>query len=468
MPKDMRQFLQMAKEAGPEYYVEVRKPLKPELEVDILQLKLDREGRYPVIYCPEIEGSKLPLATNLFGSYEMLALALGMEPKKVGKAEIFKEYRRKEGMAKPVQEVPTSDAPVKEVILKGKDVDLGLLPLIHHAELDSGKYISIGQLICRDPDTGIPNVGVYRHELKAKDKLASMLLPAHHACYNARRYGELGRPMEVAIFIGHHPAVVLGTLSRGSLDVNEFELIGGFLGEPLRVTQAETVDLPVPADAEIVIEGTIDPNERVTDGPFAEWLGYYGGEREVNLMQVTCVTMRKDAVYHDLANSQREHCISGALDTESAIYEAVRRVVPTVKAVHMPYSGRCIMTAYISIAKRIPGEGKRAALTAVNCEVESTRTVVVVDEEIDVYNEEAVLWAINTRVTPDSDIIILPEVLGCSLVPTSYDESRTGRGTMNTKMIIDATKPVGVPHPTRVTPRKDLWDSMKLEDYLAP
>ena len=93
MPKDLRQFLQTAKEAGPEYYVEVKKPLNPELEVDVLQLKLDREGRYPVIYCPEIEGSRLPLVTNLFGSHEMLALALGMEPKTTGKAEIFKEYR---------------------------------------------------------------------------------------------------------------------------------------------------------------------------------------------------------------------------------------------------------------------------------------------------------------------------------------------------------------------------------------
>jgi len=466
LSKDLRQFLQLAKKAGSDYYVEVKKPLKPELEVDVIQLKLDREGRYPVIYCPEIEGSKLPLVTNLFGSYEMLGLALGMEPKRMGKAEVFYEYRRKVGTARPVQVVPASKAPVKQVTLQGSDVDLGILPIIHHAELDSGKYISIGQLICKDADSGIPNVGVYRHEVKGKDKLAAMLLPAHHAGYIARRYADLGKSMEVAIFIGHHPAVALGTLSRGSLDTNEFELMGGLLGEPVRVTQADTVALPVPADAEIVIEGTIDPHNRVIDGPFAEWLGYYGAKQEVHLIQVTCITMRKDAIYHDLANSQREHRLSCVLDTTRAIYDAVKRVVPTVKAVYMPYSGRHIMTAYISIAKRVAGEGMRAALAAVNCEVESTRTVVVVDEDIDVYDEEEVLWAINTRVTPDLDIIVLPRVLGCNLVPTSYDETRGGRGTLNSKMIIDATKPVGLAVPTRVTPPEGMWNSMKLDEYL--
>jgi 2,5-furandicarboxylate decarboxylase 1 len=465
--KDLRQFLEKAKEAGQDYYVEVKKPLKPELELDVLQLKLDRDGRYPIIFCPRIEGSGLPLVTNLFGSYEMLALALDMEPNKVEKAQIFDEYRKKHGTLKSVKNVSAMDAPVKEVVLKGGDVDLGLLPIIHHAELDSGKYITVGQLVCKDPDTGVPNVGVYRHEVKGKNKLAAMLLPAHHAGYILRRYAELGKGMEVAIFLGHHPAVALATLSRGGLDMNEFELMGGFLGESVLLTQAETVDLPVPADAEIVIEGKIDPNTTVSDGPLAEWLGYYGGKREVPLIQLTCLTMRKDAIYHDLANSQREHVVAGVLETASAIYDAVKRVVPTVKAVHMPYSGRCIMTAYVSIAKRVPGEGKRAALAAVNCEVESTRTVVVVDEDIDVYDEEEVLWAINTRVIPDSDIIVLPGVLGCNLVPTSYNEPRTGRGTMNTKMIIDATKPVGSEFATRVNPPKLLWDSMKIQDYLG-
>jgi len=465
MSKDLRQFLQAAKEAGPDFYVEVKKPLRPKFEKDVLQLKLDGEGRFPVIYCPEIEGSKLPLVSNLFGSYELLALALGLDPKVATKADMIREYRKKQSEAKPVQIVPPSEAPVKEVILRGKDVDLGLLPFNHHAELNSGKYISIGHMVCKEPDTGILNVGVYRHEVKGKDQLGAMLLPAHHAAYIARRYAELGKAMEVAIFVGHHPAVAFASTWMGGMEVNELELMGGFLGEPLQVTQGETVDLPVPAHAEIVIEGTIDPSNMVTDGPFAEWEGYYGTELKCYLIQVTCITMRKDAIYHDLAPSQREHNLACVPGYTIAVYDAVKQVVPTVKEVYLPFSGRCILIAYVSIAKRVPGEGMRAALAAVNA-VAATKIVVVVDEDIDVYNEEEVLWAVATRMAPDLDISILNRVLGDPLNPTSYDEARLKRGPMVSKLIMDATKPVELPLPTRVTPPQALWNSMKLEDYL--
>lgn len=164
MGQDLRDFLKLAREAGPDLYMEATRVLKPRLEINVLQLKLARQGRYPVIYCHQIEGSKLPLVSNLFGSYELLALALGLDPMKVTKSAILREYRMREGNTKPVQVVPASQAPVKEVILRGKDVDLGILPANHHAEGDSGKFITIGQMVCKNPDTGISNVGVYRHE----------------------------------------------------------------------------------------------------------------------------------------------------------------------------------------------------------------------------------------------------------------------------------------------------------------
>jgi len=465
MSKDLRQFIEVAKAAGPDFYVEVKKPLKPVFEKDVLQLKLDEEGRLPVIYCPEIEGSKLPLVSNIFGSYELVGLALGMDPKASSKADIFRMFRRKRQEKVPVQKVSASEAPVKEVILRGKDVDLGLLPINHHAPLNSTKYVSIANMVCRDPDNGIINVGVYRHELKGKNQLGAWFSMANHSSYHARRYAELGKIMEVALFIGHHPAVVLGSLSAGPVDENEFEVMGGLLGEPVQVTPAETVDLPVPADAEIVIEGTIDPRNMVTDAPFAEWIGYYGIERPCYILEVKCITMRKDAIYHDLAPSQREHCVAGALGFTSAIYDRVKSVVPTVKEVYLPYSGRHEMIAYVSIVQRIPGEAKRAALAAVDT-MSITNIAVVVDDDIDVYNEEEVIWAIATRTTPDLDIVTIPRILGGPLNPTSYDETRLQRGPMNTKMIIDATKPVELTFPTRVTPPKELWDSMKLEDYL--
>lgn len=465
MSKDLRQFLKVVKELGPEFYVEVKRPLKPKFEPCVIQEKLAKEGRFPVIYCPQIEGSKLPLVTNLLGSYEMLGVALDVDARKMGKAEVLKEYRKREADTKPTQTVPASEAPVKEVILKGKDVDLSLLPLIHHQEDDSGKYITIGTMICKDPDTGIPNAAVYRHEVKGKDRLGCMVVGVHHAAYIARRCAELGKPMEVVISIGHHPAITIGACSTGDINENELELIGGLLGEPLQVTPGETVDLPVPARAEIAIEGIIDPRNMGTDGPFAEFTHYYGGEASCYIIQVTAITMRQDAIYHDLDPAHREHNYSSVLANESNAYNVIKEAVPTVKAVHFPWTGLCEYHIYTSIKKRVQGEGKFTGLAALSANPE-LKVAVVVDEDIDVYDEEEVLWAICTRVQADLDISIIPGVAAANLDPSSYDETRFKRGTMSTKMIIDATKPVESPFPARITPPKALWDSMRLDNYL--
>lgn len=467
MAKDLRHFLQRAKAAGPDFYLEARKALKPKLEPFILQQKLLKEGRFPVIYCPEIEGSRLPLVTGLLGSYELLALAMDMDPEKLDKFEISKEFRTRSTDAQRVKEISAAHAPVKEVILTGKDVDLNLLPITQHHELDSGKYVASGFLICKDPDTGIPNAGVYRHELKGKDQLGCGFAPAHNAGYIATRYAALGKPMEVAIVIGHHPAVVLGCCAEGPVGMNELEIAGGLLGEPLEVVKAETVDLQVPARAEIIIEGVIDrpvDGPGTTDGPFAEYTWYYGGVQPCYQMRVTAITMRRDAIYHDLDPAHPEHNLAKILGAEASIYEAVKKVVPSVKAVHLPMSG-VLYHIYVSIKKRVQGEGKLAGIGALAGHIWATM-VVVVDEDVDVFNEADVMWAIATRAVADRDVSIIANATGQRLNPSAHNESGTGRGYMVSKMIVDATKPVDRPFSTRITSNKELWQTMQLEDYL--
>jgi 2,5-furandicarboxylate decarboxylase 1 len=465
MNKDLRTFLKAVKELGSEYYVEVSRPVKPKYETWVLQEKLAREGRFPVIYYPKIEGSKLPVVSNLFGSWKLFGLALGMDPRKSSISDIFHEYRKRKEKRKPFKTVSHSESPVKAKILRGKKVDLNKLPIIHHAVLDSGKYISCGQLVCKDPDTGILNVGIYRMELKGKDRLGCMMIPAQHAKYIARRYADLGNPMEIAVYVGHHPAVTAGAEFTGPIDVCEYDVAGGYLEEPLEVVKGETVDLLVPAHAEIVIEGIIDPCKMDTDGPFAEWTGYYGEQSECYTIRVTAITMRRDAIYHDLADGCWEHPMLNSIGFTGAVYDAVARVVPSVKNVYLPPSGRGVITAYISIAKRIEGEGKRAGLAAINSAA-SVKIAVVVDEDIDVYNEKDVLWAVATRACPDIDIDVIPRLAGGKLDPTAYDETRFKKGAMTSKMIIDATKPVGIPFPTKIEPPEKVWKSMRIEDYI--
>lgn len=389
MNPNLRDFLCVVRDAGPEYYVEVKKPLDPYLEVGVLQHKLLAEGRSPVIYCPEIEGSGLPLVTNLFGSFELIALGLGCDPRRMSREEIYDALREKLAMRREMSWVDAGGAPVKEVKLLGEQVDLGALPVIHNSKEDAGKYISAGFMVARWPDTGVPNAGVYRHLVMGKNRLGCMINPGNDGAYIARRHAELERRMEVALVIGHHSAVIQASLAKG---IVEFELMGGYLGEQLEVTRGETVDLPIPAHAEIVIEGTIDPKCMATDGPYAEYLGYYGvGDKPCYVIDVTAVTMRGDAIYHHLDSAHPEHNIAPSLSAEMGLFDRLRAQFPTVKAVNtLGWLG-----TYVALKQRVPGEAKQAGLVVVATD-NYAKTAVVVDDDIDIFNEKEVMWAINT------------------------------------------------------------------------
>ena len=457
MNKNLRDFIQAAKALGPDYYVEVNRPLSSYLEVSIIQQKLARLGRNPMIYCPEIEGSKLPLVTNLFGSFEMLALGLGCDPRTTSREAVYDVVRKKATSRIAPEWVPASLAPVKQVKLLEDDVDLGVLPIIHNSKLDAGKYISVGFMIAKWPDTGALNAGIYRHLVMGRDLLGCMINPGNDAAYIARAYAELDQVMEVALVVGHHPAVVQASLVRNAA---ELELMGSYLGEPLEVTKGETVDLPIPAHAEIVIEGFINPKKMSTDGPFAEYLGYYGvSSKPCYLIQVTAITMREDAIYHHLDSAHPEHNLSSSLVDTVALYDKLKRQFPTLKAVTNGWLG-----TYISLRQRVAGEGRQAALVAVA--ENYGKTAVAVDDDIDIYDEREVAWAIATRMVADEDLLVLPGVKGAHLDPVAYNESRTGRGPMTTRLIIDATKPVEREFEIKTEPDARLWKTMKLEDYL--
>jgi 2,5-furandicarboxylate decarboxylase 1 len=311
------------------------------------------------------------------------------------------------------------------------------------------------------------NAGIYRHQIKGKDSFACMFNPSHHGGYIYRRYKELKKPMEAVLFLGHHPAAVMGALARGPMESNELEIMGALMGEPLEVVKAETVDLPVPAWAEIAFEGVLMPHEEETwDGPFSEYTGFYGPRKEpVGLMKLTAITMREDAIYHDLDPSHGEHNLSGALTFEASVYDTVKKLAPSVTGVHMPLSGACVFTAYVSIKKRVPGEGISAGLAAVAAEP-NLKIAVVVDDDIDIYNDSEVLWAIATHCEADRDLVIVPNAMGAHLNPAAYGEIRHEKGNMNTKMIFDATKPATLPFEERIRPPKEAWERIRLEDYL--
>ncbi len=465
MSKDIRTFIGEARQLGSRFFASVSRPVDPVFEPCVIQQKFAAEGKFPVIRFDKINGSEIPLATNLMGSYELLGLALDVDPNE-SKSNILKRFRERGANPLPTKTVARENAPVKQIVMTGDDIDLGKLPITHHAEEDSGKYITVGTLVVRDPDTGVLNAGIYRHEVKGKDKIGCMFNPAHHAGYIYRRHRELNKPMEALLFIGHHPAAVLGSQLRGTIDADEYEFMGGLLDEPLEVIAGETIDLPVPAYSEIVIEGYLDPNVETDDGPFAEYTGFYGPAKDpIGLMQITAITMRSDAIYHDLDPAHPEHNLAGVLTFESVVFDSVKQLVPSVTAVHLPASGVYSFTAFIQIKKGFPGEGMSAGLAAIAATSE-IKIAVVVNEDIDIYNEEEVWWAVATHFEADTGLALIPNAVGSHLNPSAYGEVRTDKGPMNTKMVIDATRPATLPFATRIRPPKDVWDRIRLEDYI--
>ena len=438
MPKDLRSFLREVLAQRPGEIKRVSEPVDPHFGATGLAERFARENQYPALYFEKIRGSDIPLVLNLTATYDRLALALGTTV-----AEMVPTFGQKMTAPIPAREVSREDAPVKALTWTGKDVDLGRLPFLTHNELDAGPYITSGVGIMRDPDTGRINAGIYRHQVQSKDELGVWFIDTHHGAYIHRRFEEMGQPAPIAIAIGHHPAVVMGAVCRIPGIGGEFEAAGALLGEGIEVTRAELSDLPVPARAEIVIEGEVILQTRREEGPFGEWPGHYTAEGPKPVIKVKAITMRRDAIYYDIFSANREHLVLGSLPRMGSIYRNVKQAVPGLKAVNTPAHSR--MHCYLSIKKDRDAEVRKAAFAALNTEPENLKMIVVVDDDINVFNDGDVMWAVGTRFDAARDLLVIPRWSGPGgLLPVGWDFHPDGSKTprMITAVVIDATKPV--------------------------
>ncbi|MGH7775322.1 MAG: UbiD family decarboxylase [Candidatus Binatia bacterium] len=469
MPKDLRTYIEQLSQSRPNHIKVVDQEVDRKWEISALIEKLRKDSRYPefpAVLFTNVKGCKLPVLINLCGSYERLALSIDATVKTV-----VPEYAKREGNAIPPLEVERRHAPVKEVIWKGDQIDLSKLPTVWHNELDSGYYVDAAVALLRDPDNGKVNAGIYRHEVQNNRELGFMSNPAHHASYILRRMRELGKPIEVVIAVGHHPAFLMAAVSQLAGIGGELEACGGLLGEPLEVVPAETVDLMVPARAEIVIEGLIDTEAKAMrhEGPFGEYPGYYTGVGPMPYVKISAITMRKSPIYQTVFNAHIEHTCLGALPRMGSLYRRVREVVPSVTMVNLPVSGMGRGHAYISLKKARDGEPKQVAFAAFAVDP-LIKHVFVVDDDVDVFDEVDVLWCMCTRFQADRDLAIIPYALGSHLSPNAYDidrnehvEDRHRKG-METKMILDLTKPAPpTPFPPRCGVPKEVVERANLD-----
>ena len=453
MAKDLRTYLDDLLAAQPDAVRVVEEEVDPEFEAAAIVHKILNDDAYPgfpAVLFKNIKGSPVPCLLNLHGTYDRVARSIDSDV--LGMVD---EYAKREGAGIAPNMVDSADAPVHEVIWTGDKIDITKLPFLVHQELDAGRYITSAATISRDPESGRLNAGIFRHQIQGPAQVGFMTNPAHHTSYILRANREAKKPMEVALVIGHHPAMLMAAVSKLPGIGGEMEVFGGLLGEPVDMVKCKTVDLEVPARAEIVIEGIVDtdPEAVQNEGPFGEYPLYYTRLGPMPWVKITAVTMRRQPIYVDVFNAHREHLVLGALPRMGSIFRRVKESMPTVTGVSLPLMG-IRSTLVIQMKKRVEGEPKIAASAAFAVDP-ILKHIFIVDDDIDPHDMDQVLWAFTTRFQADRDLIIMPNFLGGHLNPVTYGWNREEKGPMETKMIIDCTKPaapITFPPACRVPP----------------
>jgi 2,5-furandicarboxylate decarboxylase 1 len=346
---------------------------------------------------------------------------------------------------------------VKEVVQRGDDVDLLALPQIVHHDRDAGPYVTAAISFARDPDSGTWNCAYNRLMVQGRDRTSIHLTLGKHLWEFYKIAEARGEPLPVAFAIGVHPAIALGALAIGSIDEDERAIMGALLGEPLELVKCETSDVLVPAHAELILEGEILPVSRVAEGPFGEFTGYSLGERQREVVRYTAVTHRRDAMFQDITVAHLDHMLLSTIPMEANLYRAVRAMVPSVKAVRVPGPFTC----YVSIEQRLVGQAKNAIMAVFGADLYMKR-VVIVDHDVDVFDDRQVNWALATRCQPDRDIAIITNARGSDLDPSTREDGYTA------KWGVDATaKPsLGAYTPRHRVP-PEIWQRLRIEDYLG-
>jgi 2,5-furandicarboxylate decarboxylase 1 len=451
MAQDLRGFLDLVKRTRPADFQIVSKPVDPAYEITALVAKLEKEGRRrPVLLFENVTGTTWPVLTNLHASRSRLAAAINAAPD-----QMLPTYLR--AMERPVPPRVVATGPVKDVVKRGGEVDLTALPQIVHHDRDAGPYVTAAISFAKDPASGTWNCAYNRLMVQGRDRTSIHLTLGKHLWEFYKIAEARGEPLPVAFAIGVHPAIALGALAIGSIDEDERAIMGALLGEPLELVKCETSDVLVPAHAELILEGEILPEGRVAEGPFGEFTGYSLGERQREIVRYTAITHRRDAMFQDITVAHLDHMLLSTIPMEANLYRAVRAMVPSVKAVRVPGPFTC----YVSIEQRLPGQAKNAIMAVFGADLYMKR-VVVVDHDVDVFDDRQVNWALATRSQPDRDITIITNARGSDLDPSTREDGYTA------KWGVDATaKPTLGAYTPRHRVPPEVWQRIRTEDYLG-
>lgn len=449
MKKSFRDFVAELEAAGE--VLTIRKPVDPR-DLSSLISQSDKAVLFPAVR--EYEGWRV--IGNLVSTRRRLALAMGASENDVA-------LRFEEGVRRPIDPVMVTNAPCQEIVKTGADVDLTSIPYPLMHRLDGGPYISATCVVSKDPEFG-RNVGSYRLMYRTPTETGIDLVSPSDMRRYYQRALDAGRPLEIAVAIGVHPYELLAASYKAPIDVDEYAIAGGLHRHPVELVKCKTVDLEVPADSEIVLEGELLPiGWSADEGPFGEFSHISGDVKWNPVFRIKAITHRRDPIFYLLQMPWENDWLCAPV-VEAAGLQALRAASVQPVAIRAPVGACGYFTLIASIRKR-PGEGKNALLALLS--VAEVKLAIVTDEDINIHDPDQLDWALTFRVQADQDVIVISGARGKHVDP-SVRAWELGKGKLPTtaKLGIDATVGDGIPRKFHRRLEYYRANDVKLQDYL--
>jgi 4-hydroxy-3-polyprenylbenzoate decarboxylase len=373
--------------------------------------KINEEKHGPALLFENVKDYESPVITSVCTTTERLSMIMGA-PLNSSLVDLMRLWVEKNETKVPPKWVDSG--PCKENKMVGDEVDLFKFPAPKFYPLDGGRFFGTAHfVVTKDPDTGWVNLGTYRLQLLDKNHLGTQFIRGKHSDIMLKKYQAMKKPMPVAVVVGCDPVLFLMGAARLSATDSEYDLAGSIRGEAIEVVKAETNDLPVPATAEIVVEGEVDADKFMEEGPFGEYTGYYSGIGTTprNFIDVKCVTYRNTPIFWGttVGRAVTDTHMTMALTYGSTLWQQLTAMkIPGIQAVYCPPEGSGRFLAIISLKQMYPGHADQVLTAAISTEMGAygLKTVIVVDEDIDPWDIPRVMYALSFRFQPNRSQVI--------------------------------------------------------------
>ena len=429
---------------------------------------MPNDQRFGMLF-ENVAGSDIPLATGLLGaSIETYALAIGVEPDKINEKWV-------QALLNPFSPVTVQNAKCQQVVHVGENARLSDLPIpVWTPGKDIGPYITTN-MFTRDAETGAQGMGVYRTQVRDDHSVVVNLSPGRQSFARTRSYTDQGKPAPIAWVIGAEPAVHLAAVANLPYCIDEIAVAGGLAGEPIEMVKAKTIDLMVPANAEIIIEGEIMPGEFAMEGPFGEFAGYMGPVGMKPVARITAITHRRDPIYYGYTSQMPP--------SESTVIQSLTNAGVILKTLQYDHGERGVHDVFIdltfggllahvivSITTELPEDGKRIGRMV--ADMTALKRVTVVDADVDIRDPVHLEWAMNSRFNPARDTIIIDDVY----FPMHMDPSvrpAEGKMALGSKLVLDATQKIdagtfSLPPKEYMMRALEVWKKLGLPEFEIP